>query len=205
MWLLPARAACSVVWCGAGSGSKPGAGAANPRCTRLLAGWECLAATAVLRHSYAYPPAYPPASLELHACTCACLRVCPPSDVPPLQPAKVAQLAEGIRSIAAQEEPVGKLLRRVEVANGRLLHPAAAAAAAAAAWAALVGQHMPAWRTGWHSLAAAHAHWPTPSLVQRGGTYWQGMSVSPLCLPMPPRATPHTWLRATHTHTQQRL
>ncbi|GIL65027.1 hypothetical protein Vafri_18880 [Volvox africanus] len=38
-----------------------------------------------------------------------------------LKPAKIAQLAEGIRAIAAQEEPLGKLLRKVEVAEGLLL------------------------------------------------------------------------------------
>ena len=35
-----------------------------------------------------------------------------------LKPAKIAQLAEGIRAIAAQEEPLGRLLRKVEVAEG---------------------------------------------------------------------------------------
>jgi hypothetical protein len=35
-----------------------------------------------------------------------------------LKPAKLAQLAEGIRAIAAQEEPVGRLLSRTEVSQG---------------------------------------------------------------------------------------
>ncbi|KAG2454808.1 hypothetical protein HYH02_000640 [Chlamydomonas schloesseri] len=38
-----------------------------------------------------------------------------------LKPAKIAQLAEGIRAIAAQEEPLGRLLRKVEVAEGLIL------------------------------------------------------------------------------------
>ncbi|KAG2495340.1 hypothetical protein HYH03_006609 [Edaphochlamys debaryana] len=38
-----------------------------------------------------------------------------------LKPAKISQLAEGIRAIANQEEPLGRLLRRVEVAEGLIL------------------------------------------------------------------------------------
>ncbi|KXZ44728.1 hypothetical protein GPECTOR_63g53 [Gonium pectorale] len=38
-----------------------------------------------------------------------------------LKPAKIAQLAEGIRAIAAQEEPLGRMLRKVEVAEGLIL------------------------------------------------------------------------------------
>jgi gamma-glutamyl phosphate reductase len=39
-----------------------------------------------------------------------------------MKPAKIAQLADGIRAIAAMEEPVGRVLSRVEVAEGLDLH-----------------------------------------------------------------------------------
>ena len=35
-----------------------------------------------------------------------------------LKPAKIQQLAEGIRAIAAQDEPVGRLISRTEIAEG---------------------------------------------------------------------------------------
>ena len=35
-----------------------------------------------------------------------------------LKPQKIKQLAEGLRSIAAQEEPIGKTLSRMEIAEG---------------------------------------------------------------------------------------
>lgn len=38
-----------------------------------------------------------------------------------LKPAKIAQLADGIRAIARQEEPIGKLLSRTELADGLVL------------------------------------------------------------------------------------
>lgn len=37
-----------------------------------------------------------------------------------LKPAKIAQLAEGIRAIARQEEPIGHVLSKMEVAKGTL-------------------------------------------------------------------------------------
>ena len=38
-----------------------------------------------------------------------------------LKPAKIAQLADGIRAIARQEEPIGRLLSRTELADGLVL------------------------------------------------------------------------------------
>jgi delta-1-pyrroline-5-carboxylate synthetase len=35
-----------------------------------------------------------------------------------LKPQKISQLAEGIRAIAAQEEPIRRVLSRTEVADG---------------------------------------------------------------------------------------
>lgn len=35
-----------------------------------------------------------------------------------LKPAKIQQLADGIRAIAAQEEPIRRVLQRLEVAEG---------------------------------------------------------------------------------------
>jgi gamma-glutamyl phosphate reductase len=36
-----------------------------------------------------------------------------------LKPAKISLLAEGIRSIALQEEPIGRLITKTEVAEGK--------------------------------------------------------------------------------------
>ncbi len=35
-----------------------------------------------------------------------------------LKPQKIKQLADGLRSIAAQDEPIGKTLSRMEIAEG---------------------------------------------------------------------------------------
>jgi hypothetical protein len=40
-----------------------------------------------------------------------------------LKPAKISQLAAGIRAIADQPEPIGQLVRRMEVAEGKLSIP----------------------------------------------------------------------------------
>ena len=38
-----------------------------------------------------------------------------------LKPAKISQLADGIRAIARQEEPIGKLISKTELAEGLVL------------------------------------------------------------------------------------
>jgi delta-1-pyrroline-5-carboxylate synthetase len=41
-----------------------------------------------------------------------------------LKPQKIQQLADGIRAIAAQEEPIRRVLQRLEVAEGKRSPPA---------------------------------------------------------------------------------